>query len=432
MASSFYPSASHSRGSPSRDSINCTAPPRCSSLCLRGFLDTLSQVGGLVVLGLFAKPSPYVVIPLYVFQLAGSLLPMLAQMRLFSWLLGTTSAVGVAGREHQDYSKIPLQRIKDHQNFVLIPPAPSNLVIGDISTFAAKADVKPEMIVGYWFGKTPEEEPVKPEEVVAMNMHGGGYVTSAAHPNDITAAIPKGLLAYGKQSGTIDRILSIDYRLSSMHPFKPSGQFPSAILDALSGYIYLISLGFKPQNIIFSGDSAGGNLVLAITRYLIEANHPDLPVPTGGLLLTSPWADMSLQHNRPGGTSETNFESDFLGSFLNVEHYALMAYIGVHDPHEYLHNPYMSPASPFLPHGLKVFDQRWPRTILFAGGGEIMLDEIKSLKHAMLEGGVDVTWSEMEDAVHDFFLCPPFEEHSRKGFEEVVEWLKAGKVRSTT
>lgn len=362
----------------------------------------------------------------------GSLLSSLAQIRSFRWFFDTSSAVGMAGREHQDYSKIPLHRIKDHQNFVLIPPAPSHLVIGDIKVFADKADVKPEMIIGYWFGKTPEEEAVKPEEVVVMNIHGGAYVTCTAHPTDFTATIPKGLLACGKESGTIDRVLSIDYRVSSIHPFKPNGQFPSAILDALSGYIYLISLGFMPHKIIFCGDSAGGNLALAITRYLVEANHPDLPVPTGGLLLTSPWADMSLQHNRPGGTSETNYESDYLGNSLNVEYYALMAFIGVHDPHEYLHNPYISPASPFLPHGLKIFDQRWPRTIIFAGGGEVMLDEIKSLKHVMIEGGVEVTWCEMEDAVHDFFLCSMFEEHSRKGFEEVVEWVKVGKVQFTT
>ncbi len=351
-------------------------------------------------------------------------LPLFGQVRLIRWQFDTNSAVGVAGREHQDYSKLPLHRIKDHHNFVLIPPASSHLVVGDISTFADKANVKPEMIIGYWFGKTPEEESVRPEEVVVMNMHGGGYVIATAHPADITAAIAKGLLAYGNKSGTIDRILSIEYRLSSMHPFKPGGQFPSAILDALSGYIYLISLGFQPQNIIFSGDSAGGNLALAITRYLIEANHPDLPVPTGGLLLVSPWADMSLQHNRPGGTSETNYESDYMGSFLNVENYALMAFIGVHDPREYLHNPYMSPASPFLPDNPKMFDQRWPRTMIFAGGGEMMLDEIKSLKHAMVEGGVEVTWCEMEDAVHDFFLCPTFEGQSGKGFEKVVKWLK--------
>ena len=355
---------------------------------------------------------------------------MVAQVSSLRWLLDTNGAIGVAGRDHQDYTKVPLNRIKDHPNFVLIPPTPSHLVIGDISTFADKAGVKPEVIIGYWFGKTPEEEAVKSEEVVVMNMHGGAYAICSAHPSDITATIPRELLAYGNKSGTIDRILSIEYRLSSMRPFKPSGQFPSAVLDALSGYIYLLSLGFKPQSIIFSGDSAGGNLVLAITRYLVEANHPELPVPTGGLLLTSPWSDMSLQHNRPGGTSETNYESDYLGSMLNVEHYALMAFIGIHDPREYLHNPYMSPASPFLPPGTKVFDQRWPRTIILAGGGEVLLDEIKSLRHAMLEGGVDVTWCEIEDAVHDFFLCPPFEEHSREGFEAVVEWLKARMART--
>jgi acetyl esterase/lipase len=360
----------------------------------------------------------------------GSLLVMLAQLRHFRWIFSTNDAVGLAGREHQDYSKIQLSRIKDHPNFVLIPPAPSHLVTGDIKTYADKANVKPEMIIGYWFGETPEEEAVKPEEVVAMNMHGGAYVFCTAHPDDLTAAIPRDLIAYGKKSNTIDRILSIDYRLSSMYPFKPNGQFPSAILDALSGYVHLLSLGFKPQNIIFSGDAAGGNLALAITRYLIDANHPEIPVPTGGLLLVSPWSDMSLQHWRPGGTSETNYESDFLGSLSNMVNYALMAFIGVHDPREYLYNPYMSPASPFLPHSLKAFDQRWPRTMILAGGGEMLLDEIKSLKHTMLDGGVEVTWCEMEDAVHIFFICSFFEEHSRKGFKAVVEWLK-GKGRTT-
>jgi hypothetical protein len=49
----------------------------------------------------------------------------------------------------------------------------------------------------------------------------------------------------------------------------------------------------------------------------------------------------------------------------------------------------------------------------------------------MLEGGVDVTWREIEDAVHLFFVCPFFEEHSRQGFEAIVKWLKLGKSRTT-
>jgi hypothetical protein len=66
--------------------------------------------------------------------------------------------------------------------------------------------------------------------------------------------------------------------------------------------------------------------------------------------------------------------------------------------------------------------------MLIAGGGEVLLDAIKSLEQVMLEGGVEC---EIEDAVHIFFPCPFFEEHSRKGFEAILEWLK-GKDHTTT
>jgi hypothetical protein len=132
-------------------------------------------------------------------------------------------------------------------------------------------------------------------------------------------------------------------------------------------------------------------LALAITRYLVDANRPDIPVPTGGLILTSPWSDMSLQHYRLGGTSETNYESDFLGSLAYIVNYALVAFIGVHDPREYFYNPYMSPASPFLPRGLKVFDQRWPRTIILAGGGEMVgRDQVSQACYARGRGRRDL------------------------------------------
>jgi acetyl esterase/lipase len=82
----------------------------------------------------------------------------------------------------------------------------------------------------------------------------------------------------------------------------------------------------------------------------------------------------------------------------------------------------MFPASLFLLHGLKGLIKRWPKRIAFAGWrrDDVTVDEIKSLKHVMLEGGVEVTWSEMKGAVHDFFLCPLFEGHSRKRFQEAV------------
>jgi len=347
------------------------------------------------------------------------------QNRYARWLTTIGDKIGVSGRTHEDYSALRFTSIKDHAGFVLIPPAAPDLVIGSIKTYADKAGVKPETIIGYWFGDSPEEQPVQENEVVVMNMHGGGYIFGTAHPNDPTANIPKGMVSYGKQTGTINRALSIEYRLSVSHPFKPSGQFPTALLDALSGYAYLLSQGFKPHNILFSGDSAGGNLVNALTRYLIDANLPSIPPPSG-LILTSPWADMSMQHYRPGGSSETNSASDYLGN-STLGNYALIGFIGPHSPREYLHNLYMSPASPFLPKDVQPFDKRWPRTMIICGGAEVMLDEIKSLRYVMETGGAQVRWLEVEDAVHDFFAIPGFSKHSKLAFEAIVEWVKAGK-----
>jgi acetyl esterase/lipase len=328
---------------------------------------------------------------------------------------------------HEDYSVLQLPDIKDHTGFVLIPGAAPDLVVGSIKAYAEKAGVRPETIIGYWFGGSVEERPVREGEVVVMNMHGGAYILGTAHPKDVTAIIPKGLVSYGTQTGTINRVLSIEYRLSATHPFQPCGQFPTALLDALSGYTYLLSQGFKPQNILFSGDSAGGNLANALTRYLIDANLPSIPPPSG-IILTSPWSDMSMQHYRPGGSSDTNSDSDYIGN-STLGNYALVGFIGPHDPREYLYNPYISPASPFLPKEVPLFDKRWPRTMIICGGAEVMLDEIKSLRYAMEAGGVEVKWLEVEDAVHDFFIVPGFSKHSKPAFEEIVQWVKEGMGR---
>lgn len=73
-------------------------------------------------------------------------------------------------------------------------------------------------------------------------------------PQDGTANIPKHLVA----STPISDVLSVDYRLSHLNPF------PAALIDAISGYVYLINnRSIDPKRIVVVGDSAGGNLALA-------------------------------------------------------------------------------------------------------------------------------------------------------------------------
>ena len=74
-----------------------------------------------------------------------------------------------------------------------------------------------------------------------------------------------------QHTSSITRILSVDYRVSAMGSpgnANTKNPYPSALLDALAGYSYLIkTLGFTSQNITIAGDSAGGNLALALARY---------------------------------------------------------------------------------------------------------------------------------------------------------------------
>ncbi|BCS00925.1 uncharacterized protein AKAW2_51266A [Aspergillus luchuensis] len=80
------------------------------------------------------------------------------------------------------------------------------------------------------------------------------------------------------------------YRLS----MEENASFPAALKDGITACVYILeNLGLEPQNIILSGDLAGGNLVLSMIRYLVEEKKNGteaLPLPAAALLW-SPWLD---------------------------------------------------------------------------------------------------------------------------------------------
>jgi len=74
---------------------------------------------------------------------------------------------------------------------------------------------------------------------------------------------------------------AIDYRLS------PKNKYPDAVDDVWQAYLWILNyaetiLGIKNKKIIVTGDSAGGNLALALSLRLIRAG---LQPPHGCLLM---------------------------------------------------------------------------------------------------------------------------------------------------
>jgi len=306
--------------------------------------------------------------------------------------------------------------------------ATPDLITGDLQTWTLFADVKPCCIPGYWLDRAGGDIPVGqkpvPGEKVLYCLHGGAYTFLTAHPNAVTSVIARGILQHCK---SIQRAFSIEYRLSSTVPFPKSNPFPAALLDALAGYDYLINnVGFDPSDIVIAGDSAGGNLALALTRYLLEySDRTELPRTPGSIILVSPWGDLGHSHDGPD-SSLSKFDMDFLDD-LNSDGlmWCKQAFVGPHGIDAADTNSYISPASLGVGTRFKGF----PRTFLIAGGAERLYDSIVTLKERMVadmgegDGEGQVTYYEAPDAVHDYLLFLWHDPERTDTLQAISKWL---------
>ena len=118
-----------------------------------------------------------------------------------------------------------------------------------------------------------------------------GYAAPTVHTDGPIAPV---LDSFLQHCPTIARAFAVEYRLlcpgaNAAHPF------PTAPTDASAGYTYLGNLGSKKEDFVLRGDSAGGNLALALIRYLTENwdGVPHRPQAPGALAPVSPWDDVN-------------------------------------------------------------------------------------------------------------------------------------------
>lgn len=90
---------------------------------------------------------------------------------------------------------------------------------------------------------------------------------------------------YARAHCTVSDSLSL--AVNHRKALSPETAFPAQLLDLAAAYAYLLSLGFVSEHITMIGDSSGGHLVLALSRYLAELNteRPELNVGMPGALL---------------------------------------------------------------------------------------------------------------------------------------------------
>ncbi|KAI0820533.1 alpha/beta-hydrolase [Trametes gibbosa] len=317
----------------------------------------------------------------------------------------------------------------DATGFVWVDPVPSELIVGEIAEYARRNEVAPVRVYGYWYGTKDESgkhgQRAAKDERVYYHLHGGGHVSGSGHPASNVANTVKGFLE--KCPHVFERAFALDYRISSSAPFPAANPFPASIIDAVSGYYYLVeTLGFAPSNIIVCGDSAGGHLANNLGRYLVTANLPNL-APPGALILLSPTMDWANTHlGTPGSTLDANKSSDFVRVVL-LSGYTPRSLLGNLDAGETATNAWLSPGSLKLPRPDGLF-ANYPPTFILTGSAEQTLDGMRTFRDRLVHdsGEVKVKYVEYPDMFHNFLMLGKMTEPERsEAYADMDKWLRA-------
>jgi epsilon-lactone hydrolase len=205
-----------------------------------------------------------------------------------------------------------------------------------------------------------------PERTVVY-YHGGGYVSGSPPDRYLPMAGAVALAAHA-------RVHAVDYRLAPEH------RFPAAFEDCLAAYRWTVRHDeADPQTIAVLGDSAGGNLAVAVT---VAARDENLPLPSC-VAAISPFADLTFS----GASLELRKPAD---PYVTRELLESMAadYLGGADPAD----PRCSSVFADL-HGL-------PPLLIQVGEDEILFDDAARIRDAARAAGVDTTFQPWTHGIH--------------------------------
>ncbi|GAA5824532.1 hypothetical protein JCM3770_002553 [Rhodotorula araucariae] len=247
---------------------------------------------------------------------------------------------------------------------------------------------------------------------VILAIHGGAHVRLSPRTHRGLHVLLSG--------ATKCRVFAIDYRLS------PEVRYPASLLDAVNAYFYLTEeVGIPADQIIVEGDSAGGNLAIALMMYLRDAKLPQV----GGAILVSPWSDLS--------TSFASWNENKPHDYLVIDNHA----DPLHPPRMYLSSsiPFLEDshhtgqlASPYVSPALGPLASLadLPPLLVQNGALECLRDEITVLVRRARAAGTDTTHQMWSDGVHVFHALQPVP--AATAAREAAAWLERTLPRAET
>lgn len=189
---------------------------------------------------------------------------------------------------------------------------------------------------------------------VVLYFHGGGFVGCGLRTH-------RRLVARISREARVP-VLNVAYRQL------PKASVATSVADGIDAYRYLLSVGFRPEDIVVAGDSAGGLIAFQIA---IAAAHDGLPMPAG-IVGLSPWLELDA-------ASRFDHENVLLDPYMSPQTLARVMELGSlrHGPLD----PVLSPVNAELA-GL-------PRALIQVGSVEILRHDAELMAERLSLAGVD-------------------------------------------
>jgi salicylate hydroxylase len=224
---------------------------------------------------------------------------------------------------------------------------------------------------------------------VVLHFHGGGYVFGSAYSSTEYA---------GRLADALDaECFTVDYRLAPEHPY------PAAIDDAFAAYRGLLDRGHAPSSIVFSGESAGGGVALALGLAVQRAGL----APPAGIVAICPFTDLTLS----GPSIEAN-SGDDPASHRDLLAQLAASYFQGHEPTDPMVSPYFGDLGCL------------PPIFLSAAEGEVLESDTTRFASKAVDAGVDVTLEMVADSVHSYPIFP-FLPETRDVLLELRRWAES-------
>lgn len=234
------------------------------------------------------------------------------------------------------------------------------------------------------------------EDYIILQLHGGGYIGAMRNAYRTFAGL------YSEVSKGMS-VLTIDYRVA------PENPYPAALLDAASAFDWLLGQGWKEEQIILAGDSAGGGLALALCMYLKNQKRP-LPK---AIVAMSPWTDLTAS----GPSYDENYENDPLFGNTRDSMIYNRDYVGENDPRD----PFISP--------LFGAYEGFPPMLIQVGSIEMLLSDSVLVAEKARQAGVKVKLTVYEGMFHIFQMAMKLMPESRQAWSEIGKFLEKTAVQ---